>query len=213
MAGYFLSLIGMLSLNLYAVVYEDLPESARLVRVNVVELKVNGKKAAGELFYSNRNREAAMESFRALMKKQGFTLLANVKDTLVFGRDNLRNTAQFLEEKKGTAVLTCTLESEPGSSKDRGAGTPGIPGPAGSKREYCFERLSGKERSLISSYTFPGSVSSCESYYRNYMAGSGWSRVLSRNAAEGKALVFEKDSAWCHIFLFGKTALISLYTK
>ncbi len=26
MAGYFLSLIGMLSLNLYAVVYEDLPE-------------------------------------------------------------------------------------------------------------------------------------------------------------------------------------------
>ncbi len=214
MAGYLFPLIAVLSAGMFAVIYGDLPDSTGLVKMKVVELKVNGLKGFGEVFYSNNEKIKTISAFRVMMQKQGFIENSRAKETLSFSKEKMLKTVLFLEERKGTLVISYTSEGQKERTEAKVEPESGIFGdlwPAGSNREYLIERLSGKEKSLTGVYTLLGSAASCESFYTATLKNKGWKQALREKTAAGVILAFENNNRWCNIFLEEKTAVVTLY--
>jgi len=211
----YLFLILALNVNMFSKVYEDLDRGA-LQNVTSLEFRVNGADGSGKVFYSKFDLGTAKSAFKAYMEKKGYYEAGQTDNFVSYKNGSLNTKAIFSPGEKGTAIIAVETEGE--GKKEVNGDTPGrdfqdVPRPKNSKREFCLERLSGKEKSATIIYTLSGSPSACERDYVNALPVKGWIPVVSEKTTEGKELVFEKSNDWCHIFISDKTAVISVYSR
>jgi len=211
----YLFLILALSANLFSKVYEDFDRAA-LLNVTSVELRVNGAKGSGKIYYSKFDGDTARLAFKSFMQNKGFYESGSSGGIVSFKNGSLNAKAIFSSREKGTAIIEVETEGEEKILEN--GDTPGvdlkdIPRPKTGRREFCLERLSGKEKSTTVIYEIKESVSSCVNYYKNIMGNYGWISAASEKNAEGTLLVFEADKKWCNIFIANDRVVVTVNCK
>jgi hypothetical protein len=211
----YLFLILALTVNIFPKVYEELDKTT-LLNTTALELRVNGAKGRGKVYYSKFNLPAAKSAFNNYMQSKGYSESGNSGNIVSYKKGDLNTKALFASNTKGTAIIS--VESEGEGKKSANGDVPGtdlldIPRPKNSRRELCLERLSGNECSTTLVYKIKESTSSCNNYYKDIMEKQGWNPLTFEKTGEGVLLVFEAEKKWCNIFICDDKVIISRYLR